>query len=85
MSLKPELLEILVCPATHQRLSLMAEAEVTELNERIRGGTVHNARGEPVRDEVEGALVREDREVAYLVRGGIPVMLADEAISLSPR
>ncbi len=32
--------------------------------------------------QLEAALVREDRRVAYPVRGGIPVLLAEAAIQI---
>ena len=34
---------------------------------------------------LEAALVREDATVAYPIRDGIPILLAEEAIPLEPR
>ena len=78
----PELLEILVCPETHQTVRL-AEAEVLDgLNQAIRSGGVTNRGGGDVADPVEEGLVREDDKILYPVREDIPIMLIDEAIEL---
>ena len=76
----PELLEILVCPETHQPVR-PAEGELLDrLNQAIRSGDVTNQGGDEVTDPVEEGLVREDDKVLYPVREDIPIMLIDEAI-----
>ena len=78
----PELLEILVCPETHQAVR-PAEGELLDrLNQAIRSGDVTNRGGDEVTDPVEEGLVREDDKVLYPVREDIPIMLIDEAIEL---
>ena len=78
----PELLEILVCPETHQTVR-PAEAEVLDrLNQAIRAGGVTNRGGGAVDDPVDEGLVREDDKILYPVREDIPIMLIDEAIEL---
>lgn len=77
----PALLAILCCPETHQPLTV-APAEVVEsLNAKIVGGALKNRAGEALHEPIDGALIREDRKVLYVVRKGIPVMLIDQAIS----
>ena len=78
----PELLEILVCPETHQPVR-PAEAPLLErLNQAIRAGKVTNQSGVGVTQPVEEGLVREDDKILYPVREEIPIMLIDEAIEL---
>lgn len=78
--LKPQLVDMLCCPATRQDLVLADEAQVDRLNEAIRSGGLQDVGGETVDFPVNGALIRVDREVVYLVRQDIPVMLADRAV-----
>ncbi len=79
----PELLEILVCPESRQPVHEADSGLVGRLNAAIAGGRVKNRAGETVRESVEGGLVREDGQVVYPVREGIPIMLVDEAIGLA--
>lgn len=78
----PQLLELLRCPETRQTL-VLAEAELVErLNRLIAAGTLVNQAGEAVDEPIDGALVREDGAVAYVVRDTIADMLIDHAILL---
>ena len=79
----PELLALLVCPETHQDVALATPGEIALLNEAIREGRVRTAGGSPVDQPVEGALIRQDRYIAYPIRDDIPVMLVAEGLSLS--
>jgi uncharacterized protein YbaR (Trm112 family) len=78
-----ELLEILVCPETHQAVMPADAALIGRLNERILKGELKNRAQEKVTEKLDGGIVREDGKVLYAVRGGIPVMLIEEAIPLT--
>jgi uncharacterized protein YbaR (Trm112 family) len=78
----PEILEILCCPETHQPLRFADASTVAGLNQKIASGTVRNRAGKPVLETIDGALIREDGQQLYLIRGDIPVMLIDEAIMI---
>ena len=78
----PELLEILVCPETHQRVRPAEPELLDRLNEAIGSGGVTNRGGSAVAEPIEEGLVREDAKILYPVREDIPIMLIDEAIEL---
>jgi uncharacterized protein YbaR (Trm112 family) len=78
----PELLEILVCPETHQPVRPAERELLDRLNDAIRSGSVTNRGGDEVADPVEEGLVREDDKILYPVREDIPIMLINEAIEL---
>jgi len=79
----PELLKILCCPETHQEVRLAEAAAIDKLNDQIAAGTVTNRAGQPVKEKIEGGLVRADGKYLYPVRRNIPVMLVDEGIPLA--
>lgn len=79
--LPPEFVDMLCCPATRQDLRLATDEEVARLNETIRSGGLRNQADEDVDTPVNGALVRADNEVVYLIRQDIPILIADQAIS----
>jgi len=82
MPIDPELLEILVCPETHQPVKPADAEMLKDLNGRIKAGGVKNHQGDPVQKPVDEALVREDGKCLYLIEDGIPNMLIDERIDL---
>ena len=75
-----QLLEILVCPQTHQPVRPADAALLALVNEAIESGGLVNRAGSPVSSPLEEALVREDGRVLYPVREDIPIMLIDECI-----
>ena len=77
-----EFLRILCCPETHQGLGLAEPALIEKLNREIDAGRLTNRAGQPVKEKIDGGLVREDKKVIYPVRGRIPILLRDEAILL---
>jgi uncharacterized protein len=80
--LDKETVEILACPVTHQSLQLADAAIISRINRAIETGKLQDQLGRPVKQPITEGLVREDGKVLYPVREGIPVMLADEGISL---
>jgi uncharacterized protein YbaR (Trm112 family) len=77
------LLQILRCPQDHSELSLADAALLTKVNERIAAGTISTVGGQPIKKAVDGGLIRAAGDLMYPIVGGIPVMLADEAIDVS--
>jgi len=79
-----KLLEVLVCPENHMRLSLADAALLERINKAVAAGGVVNIAGTPVESPLDAALVREDSQLFYPVIDDIPILLADEAIALEP-
>ena len=79
----PDLLKILCCPETHQELRLAEPAVIAKLNGQILAGTVTNRVGQPVKEAIDGGLIRADGKLLYPIRPNIPVMLVDEGIPLA--
>jgi uncharacterized protein len=79
----PQLLGILCCPETHQPLREGDAALVADLNRRIAAGALQARDGRVVATPCDGALVRADGQVAYPIRGQLPILLVAEAIPLA--
>lgn len=75
-----ELLAILCCPDTKQDVTLAPDSVIASLNARIEKGEVTNKAGQPVREKLDGGLIRADKKILYPIREDIPVMLIEEGI-----
>ncbi len=82
MAIDPALLDIICCPVTHQPLATLAASELTRLNRLIEQQQIRNGDGEVVETMLDQALVTRDGRLAYPVRDGIPVLLAEQGIAL---
>jgi len=80
MPLDPALLEILCCPETKQAVTLLDAASLHVLNRKIANGEVQNTGGNPVKEPLDGGLIRSDKKVTYPVREMIPIMLVEEGL-----
>ena len=77
-----ELLKIMCCPETHQPIAPAEASLIERLNQQIAAGQLKNRGGQPVKEKIDGGLVREDKKFLYPIRQNIPVMLINEAIAL---
>ena len=82
MTIRGELLEILVCPETKQSVAPASDAVLTRLATEIEAGKLRNRGGQRVEKPIAEGLVREDGKILYPVEDGIPVMLIEESIEL---
>jgi uncharacterized protein YbaR (Trm112 family) len=80
MTLDEALLEILCCPETKQVVTLLDAASLDVLNRKIANGDVQNTGGNPVKELLDGGLIRRDKKVVYPIREMIPIMLVEEGI-----
>lgn len=76
-----KLLDILVCPATRQPLSILESAALEALNRAIAAGGVTRGDGSDQSESLREALVTRDRKTVYRIDDGIPVLLADDALA----
>ena len=79
-SIDRDLLEMLACPDTRQRLAEAGADVLDRVNARVRAKTAKNVGGKLVEVELEAGLVRHDGKIVYPIRDGIPVLLVDEGI-----
>lgn len=79
--LDKRLLDILCCPVTKQPVDLASPAQLDALNRAVAGGVLRDAEGSVVGTRLDAALLTRDRRTVYRIDDGIPVMLAEQAIS----
>lgn len=81
LQMDKKLLDILVCPASRQPLTVLDKAGIEAVNRAVAAGGVKriddSAQAEPLRE----ALVTRDRKTVYRIDDGIPVLLAEEGIA----
>lgn len=76
-----KLLDILCCPSSRQPLALLESRGLDVVNRAIAAGEVQRVDGSAQDAALREALVTRDRKLVYRVDDGIPVLLAEEAIS----
>ena len=81
--IKPEILQILVCPETRQPLTEAPADLVAKLNAQITQGSLKNRAGEPVTQPIDSALIRADAQYAYPIRNNLPILLIDQALPIA--
>lgn len=80
MALDARFLAVLCCPVSKQALRATSKAQLAHLNEQIAQGLVLLVNGQPHKEPVREALIREDNQVLYRIDDGIPVLLPEEGI-----
>ncbi|HAI59392.1 MAG TPA: hypothetical protein DCM32_05890 [Xanthomonadaceae bacterium] len=74
------LLDLLVCPATHQPLHRLDAAQRERVNAAIARGELKRGDGRNETAALADALATRDGRSVYRVDDGIPVLLIDEAL-----
>lgn len=80
VAISKELLDILCCPQTKKRVTVLPDDKITLVNDQIAQKRVKDADGNVVDRPLTEALLTEDRKSIYRVDDGIPVMLVGSAI-----
>ena len=80
MAIDKFLLDILVCPEDKTPVTLIDQNTVKLVNSKIATGAISNRGGKPVKESIDGGLLRADGRFLYPVRKDIPIMLIEEAI-----
>lgn len=81
----PELMALLRCPETGQRLAPASLALLEVMETRRRAGTLRLRAAQPQLDFGEpilAGLLREDGAVFYAIQRGIPLLLPDHGIAV---
>ena len=78
-----ELLGMLRCPESRQRLKRGDADLVAKINGEIAAGRLRNRGGHVLARPIDGLLLREDGRLAYPIIDDIPILLADEAVELT--
>ena len=77
-----KLLDMLICPATGEPLTIADDALIAKINEKIQAGGVQVAAGRPVDQPIDGGLIGQAGKAIYPIRDDIPILLQEEAILL---
>lgn len=77
-----KLLLLIQCPLSGQKLRLLPPDSVARINAAIAAGQVRDQSDQRVEESLDQALANESNEYLYPVRGGIPTLVHDQAISM---
>lgn len=77
------LVQLIRCPVTKSDLTVAGEQVVSELNKQIESRTLLNQLGRVVEDPIESGFVNQEQSLLLPVRGGIVILIADQAIPLN--
>jgi len=75
-----KLLDLLVCPATHQALHRLDARQRDAVNDAIAHGIVQRGDGAAETRPVDDALATRDGHSVYRIDDGIPVLLVEDAL-----
>ncbi len=76
------LIQMIRCPVTKSDLTVASQQLMSRLNERIASRELLNQLGQVVEVPIESGFVNQDESLLLPVRGGIVILIADQAIPL---
>jgi len=77
-----DLVKILCCPETKQKVEYAEKDVIRELNRKITAKQLKNRGGSLLTEKIDDGLIREDKKYLYPIKNDIPIMLINEAIEL---
>ena len=77
----PEMLELLRCPESGSRLTLLQPEQIVRLNQIVQEKKLCDRSGQMVSAELESAAINQDQSWIYPVRDGIISLIKDKAIA----
>ena len=80
--LASKLIEMLRCPVDGHRLTLLDDQAVLRLNAALQAGELRDRLDQRITSPLEAALLNVGCNRIYPIRGGIPSLVANEAIDL---
>lgn len=81
--LESKLTDMLRCPVDGARLRLLTADEVSRINLALKAGTLRDRVDQRISSPVDAGLLNRQANRFYPVRGGIPSLVADEAVDLA--
>ncbi|MGB7328054.1 MAG: Trm112 family protein [Rubripirellula sp.] len=82
MMVDPKLICRLRCPIDGTPLHLASDSLVESVNQAIAAGEKRDRHDQKISSLIEGGLVDQQGNRLYPIRGGIPTLVADEAIDV---
>ena len=76
------LVQMIRCPVTKSDLTVASEKTVSDLNQQIEKRKLLNQIGQVVEEPLESGFINQDGSLLLPVRGGIVILIADQAIPL---
>ena len=70
------------CPVTKSDLTVASEQAVSDRNERIGNRTLLNQIGQVIEEPIESGFINQDGSLLLPVRGGIVILVVDQAIPI---
>ena len=64
---------------------MATQAELDAINVAIGSGKQFNKAGQAVKEPLQEGLMRQDSQLIYPVRDGIPILLIDEGLNTGAR
>jgi len=76
------LVQMIRCPVTKSDLAVASKEVISDLNQQIESRKLLNRLGQVIEAPIESGFVNQEGSMLLPVRGGIVILIADQAIPL---